>query len=328
MEEIINTQTVPENTLANEPKFILKKKFCPATIPGIIAMLATFFIAGFNIICGISMIKFNFNDTWIYLEQGIVYAIQFVAILLLCIFMFAKLNKPFLSAPLFVTALCYAAHFVCTLFTVYDQEEFEAVFHNIDNPINYNNCTYTDYMITRISYWIFLAMLIFSFIAAAVYVILASNEKLNEKVRKLWFIPAVVSVLSVGMYIIYNVLYVLLFCVKSEYESQANVVSSVMSALMNLAIFVPQVITVVVLCKWIANPYKKVKKKAPKAPAPQPVMYVPVPQPVQMPVNAPVPENQVSEPTNNIELIRQYKELLDLGAITQEEFEEKKKELL
>ena len=47
-------------------------------------------------------------------------------------------------------------------------------------------------------------------------------------------------------------------------------------------------------------------------------------------MNVPMPSNQESTMAqkNNIELIKQYKELLDMGAITQEEYEEKKKDLL
>lgn len=39
-------------------------------------------------------------------------------------------------------------------------------------------------------------------------------------------------------------------------------------------------------------------------------------------------KNQVSEPTSNLDELKKFKELLDMGAITQEEFEAKKKQLL
>ena len=73
-------------------------------------------------------------------------------------------------------------------------------------------------------------------------------------------------------------------------------------------------------------PVVKQAPAKPVAPPPAPIR----PAPVQMPVNTSVPNNQVTTMTqkNNIELIKQYKELLDMGAITQEEYEEKKKDLL
>ena len=323
--------SIPVNALRPEPEYIIKKKFCIATIPAIIAMLTTFFMAGYNIIIGISAgIKFSSINEWSFVEQGIMYGIQFVAVFLLCILMFVKLNKPFLCAPLVVIGLTYAVHFIFSLITVYDRNEFEKVFGF------YRLYTYSDYMTIRISYWIFLAVMIFSFIAAAVYVILASIEKINGKVRKLWFIPVVFSVLSLVMYVVYTVVNIALDCVKTDFDRHGSMVSAIIGALMNSLGYVPEAVTVILLCKWISNPYKKVLKKAPKAPAPVPVMYAPVPQPVpvppapaQMPVNAPVPENQAAtEQKSNIEQIRQYKELLDMGAITQEEYDEKKKELL
>ncbi|MEE1011924.1 MAG: SHOCT domain-containing protein [Acutalibacteraceae bacterium] len=323
----MNIQTIPdipENALPPEPEYIIKKKFCFATIPAMITMLTTFFMVGYNIFVGIYLgINFTSTNEWIFVEQGILYGIQFVAVFLLCILMFAKLNKPFLCVPLLVTALTYAVH-LFSLIAVYDRNGFIISFRN------YLLYRYPSHMTIRISYWIFLAVMIFSFVFAAVYVILASIEKTNGKVRKLWLIPAVVSVLSLVMYIVYEIVYVSFFAVKTDYNSQAAIMSSVIGALMNLVVYIPQTVTVILLCKWISNPFKKVLKKAPKAPAPQPVMYVPVPQPVQtIPVpHAPVPDNQATEQKNNIELIKQYKDLLDMGAITQEEYEEKKKDLL
>ncbi len=337
MSETMTAPSIPVNALRPEPEYIIKKKFCIATIPAIIAMLTTFFMAGYNIIIGISAgIKFSSINDWSFVEQGIMYGIQFIAVFLLCVLMFAKVNKPFLCAPLVVIGLTYAVHFIFCLIAVYDRNEFEKAFHNLYDIINYNQYTYSDYMTIRICYFVFLAVMIFSFVAAAVYVILASIEKINGKVRKLWFIPVVFSVLSLVMYVVYTVVNIALYCVKTDFDRHGIMVSAIIGALMNLLVYVPEAVTVILLCKWISNPHKKVRKKAPRVPAPVPVMYAPVPQPVpvppapaQMPVNAPVPENQAAtEQKSNIEQIRQYKELLDMGAITQEEYDEKKKELL
>ena len=46
------------------------------------------------------------------------------------------------------------------------------------------------------------------------------------------------------------------------------------------------------------------------------------------PASSPITENKINSLDNNIEVLEKYKELLDKGIITQEEFETKKKELL
>lgn len=371
MDETINIQTVPdipENTLANEPEYIIKKKFCFATIPSILAMVTAAFMAGFLTVMGIMYSREFGVDSWIYLEQGIVYAIQFVAVFLMCIFMFVKVNKPFICAPMIVAASGYVFHLVCSLLAAYNQEEFDMIFHN-DGIGMYDYYTYSDYMTIRISYWIFLAFMIFSFVAAAVYVILASIEKTNGKVRKLWVIPAVVSALSPVMYIVYTVVSLVLYYIEKDISLLEMIAACPTVALLELSVYIPQTVAVILLCKWIANPFKKVLKKVPevkeekkeeKIPEPvvekaapqmpsKPVMPAPAPvvkqapakpvapppapirpAPVQMPVNTSVTNNQVTTMAqkNNIELIKQYKELLDMGAITQEEYEEKKKDLL
>ena len=43
---------------------------------------------------------------------------------------------------------------------------------------------------------------------------------------------------------------------------------------------------------------------------------------------APQPENAAAKHAETLDLLRQYKELLDQGVLTQEEFDVKKKELL
>ena len=65
---------------------------------------------------------------------------------------------------------------------------------------------------------------------------------------------------------------------------------------------------------------------APQQPAPQ---YRPAPRPVQ-PAPRPVqqPVQQRPQPKDNVTQMKEYKELLDAGVITQEEFDRKKKELL
>lgn len=377
MSETTTAPSIPENALPSEPDYVLKKKFNPATIPAIISLFPTAFMAIGMIVTGIiSLTKSFFPNSWIYLESGIEFSIQFIAMFLLCILMFIRLNKPFMCAPLFVSAFSFMFSLVNAILSVQNQEEFKATFYSEDNFMEYYS--YSDYMILRALYWIFLATMILSFVAAGVYVILASNEKTNGKVRKLWFIPAIVFALSAVMYIVYAVVSFALF-----YFS--NVLSGITTMLIELAHYTPQILTVILLCKWISNPYKKVlkkdieeaeKKKAekkaqkemsqkpvqaakpsqpappkPAAPTPQPkpvsaaqktastVAPPPIrpvapvqsrPAPMQSPASAPVPSNQVSTMAqkNNIELIKQYKELLDMGAISQEEYEEKKKKLL
>lgn len=54
--------------------------------------------------------------------------------------------------------------------------------------------------------------------------------------------------------------------------------------------------------------------------------HTPVPVPVELPFN--VPEGRSGGSGDKFEEVRKYKELLDQGIITEEEFERKKKELL
>lgn len=51
--------------------------------------------------------------------------------------------------------------------------------------------------------------------------------------------------------------------------------------------------------------------------------YNPVPEPIEIPFNIPTPKKE-----DKFTEIEKYKELLDKGIITQEEFDKKKKELL
>ena len=106
MDETMNIQTIPdipENALANEPEYIIKKKFCFATIPGI--LLVCMFI--FSLIAGIAALISNIaigNRDIILnnISNLIYYGIQAVATIFMCVLMFAKVNKPLMSIPLFV----------------------------------------------------------------------------------------------------------------------------------------------------------------------------------------------------------------------------------
>ena len=55
--------------------------------------------------------------------------------------------------------------------------------------------------------------------------------------------------------------------------------------------------------------------------------HTPTPVPVDLPFNVPKGRSE-DEPMDKFEEVRKYKELLDQGIITQEEFDRKKKELL
>ena len=69
--------------------------------------------------------------------------------------------------------------------------------------------------------------------------------------------------------------------------------------------------------------YQQPPQQSQQMPPQQRPSHHPYPQtPPQMPVK------QNNDSVNNIEMIKKYKELLDMGAITQEEFDKKKQELL
>ncbi len=326
----------------------------------------------------------NIGGSWTDVVYDVVNAVQFttyfVAMALLCVFAFVKLNKPFACIAPFMLALSNLPRLVVNMINCYNSEEFEASYHHEDILGRYDHYTYTDYMTIKFCYWAFIATLVLSFVAFGVYLILASGKKAGNTVKKLWFIPAILSSISVVVCIASYGVEFALYYVGLYKEIWEMALSSLIGLSMELAVHIPQFVAFAFFCKWISNPYKKVSeaekikeekteveesKKTepvvekvvspippkPAAPVPQPkpvsaaqkaastVAPPPIrpvapvqsrPAPMQSPASAPVPSNQVSTMAqkNNIELIKQYKELLDMGAISQEEYEEKKKKLL
>ena len=83
-------------------------------------------------------------------------------------------------------------------------------------------------------------------------------------------------------------------------------------------------VAIILFLIWISFPYKKDKSKKPVQPAPA---VEPVIAPV-MPEVEPTDENCTEIDESVMQLLKEYKELLDGGVITQEYYDKKKNELL
>jgi len=394
MSETTTAPSIPENALPSEPDYVLKKKFNPATIPAIFttgwnALLALSTIALFviNIIRKIS------SGTEYIISQSLLSVsllISLLAVIFLCVLMFIKVTKPLLSVPFFIAAFSKVVALINIILNIMSVEEFTAMYHS--DPYNlerYEHYSYSDYMFLRCLSGATDVLGIIALIFAAVYVILAATKKENNGIKRIWFVPAIVYSLVPVTSVAYYIFDAVLFSASTEY-----IIIDAVTILLELLLLIPELVMILLLCKWISNPYKKVLKKdieeaerkkaekkaqkemskkpvqaakpsqpappKPAAPSPQPKPAAPAPQPkpvsaaqkaantvappparpiapvqsrpapMQSPASAPVPSNQASTMAqkNNIELIKQYKELLDMGAISQEEYEEKKKKLL
>ena len=378
MSETTMAASIPENALPPEPEYITKKKFCFAAIPSILAVFGAAFISFIFFLDFFAFFETSeVSDKLRWIFCGTAYATEAVAMLALSVMAFIKINNPLTSAPLFVAASGCFTKLLVSVFTRLYPNEFEVEFE----PKRFEHFSYSDYITVLAVSWVSEAILAAAFIAAAVYIILAARKNAGEKIRKLWFVPCLMQVPYVLSRIVYNVVFFVLYCsdlIKYDRSMLSSCLASVTGGILSALVWLPQFVAIILLCKWVSNPYKKVLKKVPEpkkekekaevkeeikeekkpepvappkppkpvappparpvAPpparpvAPPPKKPAPMQAPVMKapPVSAPVPPNQVATMAqkNNIELIRQYKELLDMGAITQEEFDEKKKELL
>ena len=361
MSETTTAPSIPENALPPEPEYITKKKFCFAAIPSILAVFGAAFISFIFFLEVFALFEISdVSDKLSWIFWGTAYAAEAFAMLALSVMAFIKINNPLTSAPLFVAASGCFTKLLVPVFTRLYPNEFEVEFE----PKRFEHYSYSDYITVQAVSWISEAILAAAFIAAAVYIILAARKNAGEIIRKLWFVPCLMQVPYVLSRIVYNVVFFVLYCsdlIKYDRSMLSSYLASVTGGILSALVWLPQFVAIILLCKWVSNPYKKVLKKVPEpkkekekaevkeeikeekkpepvAPpparpvAPPPKKPAPMQAPVMKapPVSAPVPPNQVATMAqkNNIELIRQYKELLDMGAITQEEYDEKKKELL
>lgn len=399
MDETMKVQTVPdipENTLIDEPEYILKKKFCFATIPAIFCagMYALLFIYDlFMFVWQFRIIEDEGKkEVTEYIISNVLSElptlILFAAMLFLCVLMFIKLTKPLLCVPFFVAAFANVITLINNFIKFKSQKEFEAAYHNEEDIERYMHYSYSDYMIVK---WVWIAHIVICigvFAFAAIYTMKAASKN-KTTFAKMWYVPAAVYSAVPLSFVVYVAMKTAFLWV--GLDELAMIVLNVSVELLSnlLLIYVPELIVILLFCKWISNPYKKVLKKVPEAekieeetneeteekteveeekipepvapafippmpqmpvePKPQPVVNPVAPPPVRQaapppmrpapmqppvmnrpPVNVPMPSNQAATlaQKNNIELIKQYKELLDMGAITQEEYDEKKKELL
>ncbi len=372
-EEISKTPDIPENTLLNEPEYILKKKFNFAAIPSVFVVFSYFLLLisqAYVLIINYVRYKYEAWD-WITKEDlirdlvGVLFvAFTAVVCLVLCVFLFARLKNFVLGIPLIA----------CTFYPIW--QLVPRAVKVIKPVIEFKkfNVEIDGYLAMQLApntlYSLCMACFALAFIFASVCVFVAASKKSESKAKKLCFIPAAVFSFGIILYVLYSAIGFYFDYFKYTYTSVIDVVFAFILnyALDLMIIYIPECITILLLCLWISNPYKKVLKKVPEAkkakekaetekkiaeteikeekvskPVPTPMKPVapPSPKPVAPPPMRPVPKqapvmntsrapvvSTASAQKENIELIKQYKELLDMGAITQEEYDKKKNKLL
>lgn len=212
------------------------------------------------------------------------------------------------------------------------------------------------YFQSDISYLI--PFLIFFLLETLVWIILligvmsSKFRILSKHSNKIWFIPGAVYAAFYAIPYCFNLFQLIssnlsfYFSIGFSSTTILKVIFSRIFDILHVLILIPAFLFLV---KWSSDPYKKIpvpQEAIPTYDFPQPVgvpqqnTYPPV-QSTYAPPQAPTWQPPLYPPImplqndpihktdlEKIELLKKYKELLDAGIITQEEFEKKKKELL
>ncbi|MEE1011022.1 MAG: SHOCT domain-containing protein [Acutalibacteraceae bacterium] len=234
----------------------------------------------------------------LFVAAIIVCLIQFASTVLLCIFTAKKPDSP-LSAIPFVGYIASALIFVVANFFAFLMENVDLDFINA--------------LLNMIIY----SIVALVFVLMAVYSIVAALKPNNKVIKILFFIPALISCLAgVGSI----VKWILMLCFGGEE------LCVILTILVPIPVYLVFTAFVFFFCFRMANPYKKVVTK--ESAEDESYIDPSVKTFLQSTSKEETEDERMTQQTNNIEFIKQYKELLDMGAITQEEFEEKKKGLL
>lgn len=232
----------------------------------------------------------------------IVCLIQFASAVLLCIFTAKKPDSPLSAIPFagyIVSALLFVvANIMALIMASCDLDFINALLNIIIHSV---------------------AALVFVVMAA--YSVVAALKRDKKIIKILFFVPALISCLAgVGSI----VKWILMLCFGGE----------VLCVLATICVPIPVYLVftafVFFFCLRMADPYKNVVEKDTTEEPKEDESYIDpsVKAFLQSSPKEETEDERMTKQTNNIEFIKQYKELLDMGAITQEEFDEKKKEIL
>ena len=249
--------------------------------------------------------------------QTPIYLIWLLFITVMYIMLFAKCNKPFLAIPLsgiiFTPILLVSQNILFNKLAegVHDMQFDIALYPRSDIAT----------IISGVSFLYSHIIMALAGIITLIFVVLLALKGKNpdspkSAVQKLWFIPCLLRLFA---FISFPFEYIVNAIINDYgYDNLSVVYYALMISIGPAVIYLFIVISEFCLLKWLANPYKKPRKEKKK---PQPV------QPVQ-PVVQYVPVMQPAAEPNAAQQLMEYKNLLDMGAITQEEFEAKKKQIL
>ncbi len=229
------------------------------------------------------------------------FIIQLASSVPLAVLMFKKPNSPVLAIPLLgyvLSALIYAVGSIVAI------------------CFSWGECEFTNALFGIIIY--FITMLVF--IAVFVHTIIATLNQGKKVFKFLSIIPTILSFL-VGIACIVKWIIMMVF--------DGELIYIIPLILESIFIYIPFTLFVFFFCFSFADPYKKTSDTGENEFV---VMtgensyaeaFMPLPS-----QNVNSESEKVTKEKSDIEFLKQYKELLDMGAITQEEFEIKKKEIL
>lgn len=341
----VNPPNFPQNSHSEPPKNkpLYKKKFCFASITYLLQAGIVFVFLLVNFFFGIlqyahyledilQQIKCIFSDLplpqneymhfWglsgpLVVVSAIfniaVYSIMLVSIAVMVIMLFAKCHKPIIVIPFFGFTLSNLI-FIIKGFAYTEMEQyFERNYEmSLSDTIRWSHSTILSVSYAPLISHIF--VLLGALLSLIFVIILSIKVKQDQKekniIQKIWFIPIILRVFTLASF-------------PAEYimdhwdgfigvNTESTVINALIYSIEPVLVYLPLIVSEFLLCLWLAGPYKKIVRKVKK---PQPVVqYVPVVQPAAEP--------------NAAQQLMEYKNLLDMGAITQEEFEAKKKQIL
>ncbi len=337
-------QNAPTQPLKNNPLF--KKKFCFASITYLLQTGIVFVFIALNFIGFMQSFPFAEqafqvlehvfsgellpNDDYL-LSFGVPAAFPFmsstislvaclimiISLVVMAIMLFAKCHKPIIILPFFGFMLSNLM-FIIKGFIYSETTQY--FMQNYDTDLDHYRMRYRGIFSMAYAPTLSHIFVLLSALLPLIFVIILSikvKEEVKEKsiIQKIWFIPGIIRVLMLAAF-------------PAEYimehwdafmgvGTESTAINAIIFSIEPVLMYLPLIVSEFLLCMWLASPYKKIvpkKKPQPVQPVQPVVQYVPVMQPAAEP--------------NAAQQLMEYKNLLDMGAITQEEFEAKKKQIL
>lgn len=355
-EKIIMTQAFAAPVIQQPEK--LKKHFCFATIPLIIIALSSLFFS--------VLVSKSIPSNWYELLGNEDYLCEiisdfmclfhftffFISAVMLAILLFAKKNNFLLGLPLLMFSAGYLFMCGATVASAYGLTCGEEIIFDTFAAALWDNLP--------------LILIYFSssvaFFVVAVYTVIVTLRKKSVP-RVLWIIPAILFCILFVPYMVNHLIYFLDMASVDILWALKWLINFVLY----YPTYWLSPVAVILFLIWLSFPYKKEKSQKATQPAPQTAPVIPpsIPEvkPAYTPAKhedadpertldysyaeifyppvsktavktepekkpSPVSKNDMEHQLNNIQLLTEYKKLLDNGVITQEDYDRKKNELL